>query len=217
MSHPQISTTAILDQLEKLLLQAGAGRDELKPRILSLLSNLENIIRTEINTRMLVKATSGVITELVQSLKPVFQAISITRGYVYANNWEAALKSLYVIESEKGETLPGLREALLQSEAALMLATHGFREEAAMASPSVPVTPPPDLIFGVPALVVPLYNMLVREGEVEKEAAARRLGVTTEEQRGEFEHACSILISKGYAELRTDRKGRQYLVYTGGE
>jgi len=64
---------------------------------------------------------------------------------------------------------------------------------------------------------VPLYNMLVREGEVEKEAAARRLGVTTEEQRGEFEHACSILISKGYAELRTDRKGRQYLVYTGGE
>jgi len=141
MSHPQISTTAILDQLEKLLLQAGAGRDELKPRILSLLSNLENIIRTEINTRMLVKATSGVITELVQSLKPVFQAISITRGYVYANNWEAALKSLYVIENEKGETLPGLREALLQSEAALMLATHGFREEAAMASPSVPVTP----------------------------------------------------------------------------
>ncbi|RLE66362.1 MAG: hypothetical protein DRJ38_01905 [Thermoprotei archaeon] len=217
MSVSQASTTAILDQLEKLLMQASQGRDNLKPRILSLLSNLEHAIRTQINARMLVKATGGVITEIVQSLKPVFQAISFIRGCVHANEWETALKSLYAIETEKGETLPGLREAIMQSEAALMLATHGFREEAAMASPSVPVTPPPDLIFGVPALVIPLYNMLVREGEIEKEVAARRLGITTEEQRGEFEHACSILISKGYAELRTDRKGRQYLVYTGGE
>ena len=215
-----LNITAILDTLERMLSQARAGRysPELKRQILSLLSNLENAIRTAIDQRMMIKPTSQTINAVIQGLAPVFQAISAVRMYVNANNWEAALNSLYFIESEQGgEVIPGLREAILRGETALMLATQGFKEAAAV-SPAIGVSPPPDLLFGAPAVIIPLYNILVREGRIEKEDAARRILPVGygPEQRDEFERAWSILQAKGYARLEVDKRGRQYLLYLGG-
>jgi len=218
-SQTSTNLTSILDELERLLEEAESGRDspELKKRILSLLSNLENAIRRMIDERLMVKPTGQTITAVIQALDPIFQTLSLVRLCVKNNRWKDALECLDKVENEKGEIIPGLRESILRGESALMIAAQGFKETA-MTISSAPISPPSDLIFGTPAIIIPLYNMLVRERKIEKEDARRRVlpPEHTPEQESEFEYAWSLLESKGYAELQVDKKGKQYLVYSGG-
>ncbi|MEM1532383.1 MAG: hypothetical protein QW599_06030 [Nitrososphaerota archaeon] len=218
MAEPTDELMLILDTLEHMLgrAESGYGDPLLKKRILSLLSNLEAVLRRLVDTRLIMKATGQVITATLQALDPAFQAISEVRYHVKNNNWEAAHKCLDVIEGERGETLPGLRAAVMRAEAALMLAAQGFKETSQTYSGS-PVTIPEDLQFGAPAIMIPLYNKLVRERRIEKEETKSRILPPnyTPEQESEFEYAWSLLRTKGYASLEVDKKGRQYLVYMG--
>jgi len=220
---PQLASedlTSMLDVLENLLEQAIYGKDSpaIKRRILSILSNLENVLRKKIDERLIVKPTGQIISEIVQVLTPTFEALATIRYFVRQNSWEQAYACLDRIETEKGEYAPGLRTAILRAEAALMLAAQGFKETASATS-ATPIHVPKDLQFGVPAVIIPLYNLLVRERRIEKEDARRRIlpPEHTPEQESEFEYAWSLLQSKGYAELEVDKRGRQHLVYIGGE
>ena len=214
------SITAILDQLEALITRAKNGRDdpERKRLILSLLSNLENTILKMVDERIMLKPTGQVISTVVQTFSPTFTLISYIRAQVQLNQWEKALEALTLGLEAGDERIPSLRNAVMQGKVALLLSTQGFKETAVSVAPQLPLSPPPDLIFGAPAVIVPLYNLLVREGRIEKEDAARRVLPPgyTQEQRNEFEQAWAMLQAKNYARLEVTKKGRQYLVYARG-
>jgi hypothetical protein len=214
------SITAILDQLETLVTQAKNGRDdpERKRLILSLLSNLESSILRMVDERIVLKPTGQVISTVVQTFSPTFTLISYIRAQVQLNQWEKALEALTLGFEAGEERIPSLRNAVMQGKVALLLSTQGFKETAVSMAPQLPLSPPPDLVFGAPAVIIPLYNLLVREGRVEKEEAARRLLPLgySQEQRNEFEQAWAMLQAKNYARLEVSKKGKQYLVYARG-
>jgi hypothetical protein len=166
---------------------------------------------------MLVRPTGENVRSVADLLTPLNTKISSLRLHILERRYEEAVRQLHVSETFEGGEEPGLY-ALSQTVLPLLtLSTQELvpEEEAARAVPDVMLSPPADLMYGVPPITIPLWNLLARRGRLEREEARRALvpAGAPEQLERDFDAAWDALVDKGYAETKVDKKGRTYLEY----
>jgi hypothetical protein len=204
----------LLSHIERLLNELRVHDNEDKRgQLLSLLDSLSRATVRLVTDKKLLRPTGETIRTVADLLNPLNTKISRLRLAVLQRRYEEALEELHVIVSPEGEE-PGLIPLYNTVTALMNLITHEVvPEEVAQTVPDVMLTPPTDLMYGVPPITLPLWNLLVRRGKLEKEEAKRALIPPTapEQLDREFEEAWETLVERGYAELKIDKRGNQFL------
>ena len=210
------TASSLLTRIEQLLTELSVHDSEEKRRqVLNLIDSLSRAVSRLTTDRTLLRPSGEVIKTVSEILSPLHLKISKLRKAVLERKYEDALSELHVVESIEGD-VPGIAP-LCSTVAALMnLTTQQLApEEVAPSVPEVMLSPPTDLLYGVPPVTIPLWNLLVRRGRLEKEEAKRALIPPTapayEQLEKDFEQAWDALVEKGYAELKVDKRGRMFL------
>jgi hypothetical protein len=189
---------------------------EKRRQALGLIDSLAREMSAFASSRMLVRPTGENVRSMADLLTPLNTKISSLRLHILERRYEEAIRQLHISETFEGGEEPGLY-ALSQTVLPLLtLSTQELApEEIAQTVPDVTLSPPTDLMYGVPPITIPLWNLLVRRGRLEREEARRALvpaGAPDQLER-DFEAAWDTLVDKGYAETKVDKKGRTYLEY----
>jgi hypothetical protein len=190
---------------------------EKRRQALGLIDSLARELSAFASSRMLVRPTGENVRSVADLLTPLNTKISSLRLHILERRYEEAVRQLHVSETFEGGEEPGLY-ALSQTVLPLLtLSTQELvpEEEAARAVPDVMLSPPADLMYGVPPITIPLWNLLARRGRLEREEARRALvpAGAPEQLERDFDAAWDALVDKGYAETKVDKKGRTYLEY----
>jgi hypothetical protein len=209
---------SILNRIERLLSELSVHDDDEKRRqVLNLLDSLSKSVAQLSATKKLLRPTGEAVKSFSEILTPLYVRISRMRLSVLGRSYEEAMRELHVIDTFEGGQEPGLMPLCNMIVSLLSLATQEITpEEAAPLVPEVTLTPPADLLYGVPPVTILLWNLLVRRGRLEKEEAKRALIPVTaqapEQLEKEFEEAWDILVDRGYAEQKIDKRGNIFLV-----
>ncbi len=209
------TVSVLLTNIERLLSELQVDDNEEKRRqVLNLINSLSKVVAQLPAERVLLRPTGETVKSISELLTPLYVRISRLRLAVLSREYEKALSELHVVESfEHGEE-PGLLPLCYSISSILSLTTQKIvPEEVAPAVPETKLTPPIDLLYGVPPITVQLWNLLMRRGRLEKEEAKRALiPINAPEQlEKEFDEAWDILVEKGYAEMKIDKRGRVFL------
>jgi len=209
---------SILNRVERLLSELAVHDDDEKRRqVLNLLDSLNKAVNQISSTKKLLRPTGETVRSFTEILNPLYMRISRVRLAVLQRSYEEAMRELHVIDTFEGQQEPGLMPLCNTIISLLNLTTQEIApEEVAYAVPEAMLAPPADLLYGVPPITIPLWNLLVRRGQLEKEEARRALIPVTapnpEQLERELDEAWDVLVDRGYAEQKVDKRGRMFLV-----